>query len=212
MATDQAAQVTNALRESFFYAAQVRRPAPLPNPSEVAWEALRSAIRAQGISTIGLAKVSSLAIDNCMAPSDLTLDWTSKAAAQMDTPKRTAFAIQLRKLDNLLGTPDLATMLYAEPISALPDLRKHGKIEPPADIIAAVDDITATHRRAKSTCNEARAAVRKIWTAAAKDMTDVKINTLDELLDSANKLHLDNRTYRIAARLVADLHSMREAA
>jgi hypothetical protein len=54
--------------------------------------------------------------------------------------------------------------------------------------------------------------VRKIWTAAAKDMTDVKINTLDELLDSANKLHLDNRTYRIAARLVADLHSMREAA
>jgi hypothetical protein len=142
LATDQAAQVTNALRESFFYAAQVRRPAPLPNPSEVAWEALRSAIRAQGISTIGLAKVSSLAIDNCMAPSDLTLDWTSKAAAQMDTPKRTAFAIQLRKLDNLLGTPDLATMLYAEPISALPDLRKHGKIEPPADIIAAVDDIT----------------------------------------------------------------------
>jgi hypothetical protein len=212
LATDQAAQVTDALREIFFYAAQVRRPAPLPNPSEVAWEALRSAIRAQGISTIGLAKVSSLAIDNCMAPSDLTLDWTSKAAAQMDTPKRTAFAIQLRKLDNLLGTPDLATMLYAEPISALPDLRKHGKIEPPADIIAAVDDITATHRRAKSTRNEARAAVRKIWTAAAKDMTDVKINTLDELLDSANKLHLDNRTYRIAARLLADLHSMREAA
>ena len=87
LATDQAAQVTDALREIFFYAAQVRRPAPLPNPSEVAWEALRSAIRAQGISTIGLAKVSSLAIDNCMAPSYLTLDWTSKAAAQMDTPK-----------------------------------------------------------------------------------------------------------------------------
>jgi len=200
----QEMEVTNTLREVFFAAALVRRP----DPAAVAWEALRTAIRGQGISTIGLAKVSSLAIDDSKAPVDLTLEWATKKAAQMDQKKRAEFTIHLRKLDSLLSISDLAPILYAEPISAVPDLRKRGKIEPPEEIMRETDAVTAAHRLQPSTCREARATVRKAWTEVANTVVDVEIDTLEELLSVAVTAKLDQPTHRKVARLLKNMTSM----
>ena len=200
----QEMEVTDTLREVFFAAALVRRP----DPSAVAWEALRTAIKDQGISTIGLAKVSSLAIDDSKAPVDLTLEWATKKAAQMDQKKRAEFTIHLRKLDSLLSILDLAPILYAEPISAVPDLRKRGKIEPPEKIMRETDAVTAAHRLQPSTCREARATVRKAWTEVANTVVDVEIDTLEELLSVAVTAKLDQPTHRKVARLLKNMTSM----
>ena len=130
----------------------------------------------------------------------------------MDQKKRAEFTIHLRKLDSLLSILDLAPILYAEPISAVPDLRKRGKIEPPEKIMRETDAVTAAHRFQPSTCREARATVRKAWTEVANTVIDVKIDTLEELLSAAVKLKLDQPTHRKVARLLESINSMQEAA
>lgn len=87
----QATEVTNALREVFFSAAMVRRPAPLQDPVKVAWESLRTAIRAHGISTIGLAQVSGPAIADGKMPANLTFDWAAATATKMDQRQKVRF-------------------------------------------------------------------------------------------------------------------------
>ena len=115
------------------------------------------------------------------------------------------------KLDSLLSIPDLATMLYAEPIGPLPDLARGRKNEPPVQIIRQTDAVTATHKRRPSTCREARATVRKVWKEATRVGANAEINTLGELLLAAGALDLDQRTRRKAARLQEDLLIHKEA-
>ena len=115
--------------------------------------------------------------------------------------------MQLRKLDSMLGNLEFAHLLYATPISALPDGRKRGKIEPPKAMLREMDAVTAAHRRAASTRREARALVRKLWTAAAVATGAAKIETLDELLSAAPALDIDGRTRSDAARYLRDLRS-----
>lgn len=207
----QQAQVTDALREVFFMSALVCRPIPVSDPAEVAWSALRAAMKAQGIRTMGLADISGPAIDDGKAPNDLSLDWGIDAATKMVLHKRTKFSMQLHKLDSLLSIPDLATMLYAEPIGPLPDLARGRKNEPPVQIIRQTDAVTATHKRRPSTCREARATVRKVWKEATRVGANAEINTLGELLLAAGALDLDQRTRRKAARLQEDLLIHKEA-
>lgn len=74
-------------------------------------------------------------------------------------------------------------------------------------MLRELDAVTAAHGRAASTRRESRATVRKLWTAAVKSGSDDSFTTLDELLLAADRLDLDKRTRRIAARLLGDLRS-----
>lgn len=120
--------------------------------------------------------------------------------------------MQLRNLNGLLSITNLAPLLYAEPIGALPDLRKRGKIEPPEEIMHQLDAVAVAHQYQQSTRREARATVRKAWTEAAKTGANVKISTLEELLSAAVSLDLDHPTHRKVARLLKITNTMREAA
>ncbi len=135
----QEAQVTDALREVFFAAAQFQKVAD-SDPVTVVWGALRIAIQAQGISTIGLGRVATPATNDGLVPLDLTPAWAVATAARMDYRTRAKFADALRKIDGLLNIPDLAPLLYAERISVLPDARKHGKIDRGSEEIISLDD------------------------------------------------------------------------
>lgn len=203
-------QIVTALREVFFAAVQLRAPDPLFDPAALDWETLRTAIRAQGLRWMGLSKVATASINDGLAPVDLTPGWATATAAGMDFRTRAKFAFGLRQLDSLLGTPELAELLYALPISALPDARKRGKLEPPAEMLCEADTATAAQGRAASTRREARATVRSLWTAAAKGTGGTSSVTLAELLSATDVLDLDPRIRANAARLLSDMRSIQQ--
>lgn len=196
-------QVTGTLQEVFFAAAQPQK-LPDPDPVAVAWKVLRTATQAQGISTIGLNKVAAPATDDCLAPLDLTPAWAAETAARMDFRTRAKFADALRKVDGLLHTPALASLLYAEPISGLPDARKRGRIDPPEAMLCELERVHEAYGRAASTRREGRALLRKLWTSAVANNVDVR--TLGDLLQAKPILSgLDRGSRNIAARLLKDL-------
>ncbi|WP_421904993.1 hypothetical protein [Mameliella sp.] len=201
-------QVTEALRVVFFSAAQVRQPDPVPNPAERAWKALRSAFKMNGLSPRGIGAAENRALDDGLSPADLTPDWAAKTAVKIEHRRRPEFAKAVRLLDEWREHMALAPLLYTEALSPLPDFRKGAKIEPPPAILREVDAITDALQRKAPTRREARATVRKVWTAASKTLNNVRITTLEELLLAANALDLDGRTRRKSANLLADLRSM----
>lgn len=199
------AQVTDVLREVFFAAAAQHQKAVEPDPIAVAWKTLRTTAQAQGVSTIGLNKIASPATDDGMAPQDLTPAWAAATAERMDYRSRAKFADALRKIDGLMHIPDLAPLLYAEPISALPDARKQGKIDPPEAMLCELESVHEAYGRAASTRREGRALLRKLWTAAVAN--GVGARTLGELLQAKSILAgLDRASQNKAARLLLDLN------
>ncbi|MEY8841325.1 hypothetical protein AB9K41_20040, partial [Cribrihabitans sp. XS_ASV171] len=107
----QEAQVNRALQQIFFAAARIRIAVD-PDPICLAWNALRMAIRTEGISTTGLNKIAARATDCGLALQDLTLEWSRATAGRMNHVKRAKFSGVLRKLDGLLSNESLAPLLY----------------------------------------------------------------------------------------------------
>ncbi len=203
----QAAQVTDALREVFFTAAVQLQTTVEPDPAAVAWIALRTAVRAQGVSTIGLNKVAARATDDDLPPTNLTPAWAAATAARMDYRERAKFADALRKIDSLLYIPALVSLLYVEPISALPDARKNGRIDPPKEMLCELENLHDAYDRADSTRRAGRALLRKLWTSAVAH--GVKARTLAELLRAEPILtELDCATQNSAKSLLQNLHGL----
>ncbi|MCP1168897.1 hypothetical protein [Limimaricola litoreus] len=216
LSAEQHAEIHAALREIYCAAAQTRYTGRAVDPADMAWQTLRTALQAQGLTTRELCRVATPATNDGLGPADLTPAWATATAAQMDHRTRAKFAIQLRNLDGLLGNPKLAPLIYAAPIGPLRDGRKHGKIEPPEAIMREMDAVTAAHGRAKSTCREALSLVRKVWTAAVQDQVKMetaaakggtKFETLEDLLAAAPILTIPQRHRRLAARYLRDLRA-----
>ena len=204
LASAQWAQVTDALREISFAAAAQLEKAVDHDPVAVAWRTLRTASQAQGISTIGLNRIASPATDDGLVPQDLTPAWAAATAERMDHRSRAKFASSLRKIDSLMHIPDLALLLYPEPISALPDARKQGKIDPPEAMLCELESIHEAYGRAASTRREGRALLRKLWTAAVAN--GVEAQNLSELLQAKSILAgLDRAVQNKAASLLQHL-------
>ncbi|MEY8838974.1 hypothetical protein AB9K41_08085, partial [Cribrihabitans sp. XS_ASV171] len=95
------------------------------------------------------------------------------------------------------------------PISALPDARKRGKMEPPDSFLQELENVHETYARAASTRRQGCAVLRKVWTAATA--AGVKPRILDDLLAAEPNLPgLDPLTRKRAARLLLDLRGVGE--
>lgn len=205
---DQETQIINTLRQVFFAASVQPDKTPEPDPVIENWKILRAEAQARGFSTVGLNKVATQAIEDGMIPQNLTPAWAAATAARMSTSTRAKFAHTLRKLDDLKRIPDMSELLYAEPISVLPDARKKGKIDPPKAILRELDILHEAYDRAPSTCRDGRALVRKFWTVAVTN--GVEANTLERLLQADPvKSELDPASQKKADRLLKDLHGMK---
>jgi hypothetical protein len=201
----QEAQVTDALREVFFAAAQIQRTAER-DPVTVAWEALRAAVRSQDYSPRKLSAVIRPATRDGVLPSDITREWALNTAKTMTRARRAKYAAALRDLDRWRDNPALAPLLPAEAIGSLPDARKGGKREPPKEMLQEVANLHDAYERAASTRNEGRAVLRKLWTAAVA--SGVEARNMRSLLSAADTLDIDARTRRKAGRLLHDLDGL----
>lgn len=188
--------LTDAIR-----AAQEEALAAAPAPERQVWKDFREIARSRGFETQHLGAIVKPAVEAGMTPAKLNRDWILQMSADLPHRRRALVGMALRDLDAMLHDPQLAPLLYKAPLGPLPDARSPGMVDLPESLVAALTNIHDALDSADSTRREARAAVRKIATAAVKQGMD--ISNLYELLKHAEQLGFEGAILRKAKRLRA---------
>ena len=198
LSADQLTQVNAALATAA--RAAKAPPSPRPSPAKTAWRKLRKIAQKQGVSTLGIGKVETQAIQDDRLPVTIDRNWAIETSESFSyLSQRAKFQMALRTLDRMLDEPLLAPLLYPEKFGSMPDRRKRGALDMPDTVARELENLNKSQGHSESACRGARATVRKLVTAAAEK--GVPTDTLEGLLRRAEELTLDDRTFKIARRL-----------